>query len=199
MKDYIKKEQKWLIQQNKSIQSKNQSSILPSKSKKATKKNSKEKTNEVLKKSNLNILYTNADSISNKKDELEFLIKQRNVDIALICETESKNQASYLPSTPPIIEGYYVINNKEGRWVSIIYKDSLEITVLDDINKLYAPAIFVKVSSLNNSVHLAVVYRSPNISTENDLLLNNQMNQAIKSFKKPHDLWRLPIILILTG
>ena len=133
--------------------------------------------------SKLNILYTNADSLSNKKDELESTIKQHNIDIALICETEPKNQTSYLPYTPFFLEGYDSVENKDGRGVSIFYKDDLEVTPLESYNQLFSPAIFLKITSSNNLLHLAVVYRSPNNSVQDDLKINHQINQAAKHLK----------------
>ena len=65
----------------------------------------------------LKVLYTNADSLNNKREELEFLLKNKDIDIALICETESK--VSNLPSVPVIIEGYDTAEDKSGRGVII--------------------------------------------------------------------------------
>ena len=150
----------------------------------AKKKNSNnKKLNKNAIPSKLKILYTNADSLSNKKDELSTTIKQQDIDIALVCETEPKNKASYLPSTPVIIDGYDSIENTNGRGVSVIYKENLEITQIEKFNNMYSTAVFIKLSNSNNVLHLAIIYRSPNSSITEDVQLNKVINLAAKSLK----------------
>ena len=131
--------------------------------------------------SKLNIFYTNADSLSNKKDELELLIKQNDIDVALICETEPK--ITSIPTVPIIFEGYDAIINKSGRGVMIIFKEYLEITSLDNINDLFSPALFIKISSSKSFVNLGLCYRSPNNSESEDTKLNKQIKTAAKTLK----------------
>ena len=131
--------------------------------------------------SKLKILYSNADSISNKKDELEYLINQKNIDVALICETEPKN--SSLPAVPLIIEGYDVIENKDGRGVMIIYREHIDVTPLKDINKIFSPAIFIKISNPHSFINLGISYRSPNNPLSEDIKQIKQIKTAATSLK----------------
>ena len=131
--------------------------------------------------SKLNIFYTNADSLSNKKEELELLIKQNDIDVALVCETEPK--VTSIPTVPIIIEGYDAIVNKTGRGVMIIFKEYLDITLLDNIIDLFSPSLFIKISSSKSFVNLGLCYRSPNSSEIEDIKLNNQIKSAAKTLK----------------
>ena len=129
----------------------------------------------------LKILYTNADSLNNKKDELETIISQQDIDIALICESLPKNLNSSLQHVPLnlIIEGYDSLEDNTGRGVIMIYKDHLELQTLTEVNNLYSPAIYAKIANSQNQIHLAVVYRSPNVVKEDDEKLNNQIKKHI--------------------
>ena len=103
--------------------------------------------------------------------------------IALICETLPKNPDPDKPYTPFILKGYDTLENQKGRGVIIIYKESLDVNILTDISDLYSPAIFIKVSSSIQTMNLGIIYRSPNISPQDDLKLNYQVSQASKTLK----------------
>ena len=131
----------------------------------------------------MKVLYANADNLNNKKEELKALMKLKDIDVALICETLSKTQLASLPPVPFIFEGYDTYVDNTGRGVIIIFKESLELTLLQKFNDLYSPAIFVKVANSSHLLHLAIVYRSPNISKADDEKLNFQISQAAKKLK----------------
>ena len=65
----------------------------------------------------------------------------------------------------------------------IVYKDSLEVKLHTEINKIYSPALFINVSNLKINLNLAVMYRSPNIKKEDNIRLNAQLFQAHKEQK----------------
>ena len=144
----------------------------------SNKKSKPAKSNKI---SKIKVFYCNADSLSNKKDELEILIKHKNIDIALICETEPK--FSSLPTTPIIIEGYDSVTNKDGRGVMIIYKEHLNVTLLSHINNLFSPSLFIKVSNSKSFINIGITYRSPNNSEFENKKLNDLINDASKSLK----------------
>ena len=90
---------------------------------------------------NFNIMYTNLDSVSNKKDELENYIKLNNIDVALLCETLPKNSSD--PNAKQLhlsIQGYEYIEDNFDRGVCIVYKKSINITEINNIKQIYNPS-----------------------------------------------------------
>ena len=71
-------------------------------------------------------MYTNADSLKNKRDEFEQMIFEKDIDIALITESLPKYKSSDLFEPLFNIEGYDSIENKSGRGVIIYFKSTLE-------------------------------------------------------------------------
>ena len=66
---------------------------------------------------------TNLDSFSNKKDELRNFIRINNIDIALICETLSKNTSVHNANQLHLsIQDNEYIEDSHDRGVCIIYK-----------------------------------------------------------------------------
>ena len=110
-------------------------------------------------------------------------MRQKDIDVALICESLSKHQIASLPHVPVVLDGYDTYENNVGRGVTIICKESLDLTFLNKYNDIYSPAIFAKVANSSSLLHLAIIYRSPNISKEEDKKLNKQLNQAAKKLK----------------
>ena len=128
-------------------------------------------------------MYANADSIRNKREELEAFITQHDIDIALICESLPKRTSEDKPSSPFIIKGFDYIENNEGRGVIVYFKETLDIKLIDDINSIYSPSLFFKVTSAKKPIHVAITYRSPNISKEADESFNKQIESAVKQLK----------------
>ena len=81
------------------------------------------------------------------------------------------------------MEGYDIFENNTGRGIMIIYKENLEVTALDNINCIYSPALFVKISNSKTFLHIGLIYRSPNSPDSENLKLNNQVNIAAKTLK----------------
>ena len=182
------------MQQEKSIQS---DSPCHKETNKAAEKKSKSSNKTKITTPSLKVLYTNADSLNNKRQELEFLLKNKDIDIALICETESKT--SNLPSVPVIIDGYDTAEDKSGRGVLIIYKEYLDVSLLDNINKIFSPALFVKVSNSKSFIHLGIIYRSPNSHESIEDNITKQVNLAAKTLKFFFLYMGISITLISTG
>ena len=110
-------------------------------------------------------------------------MKQKDIDVVLICETLPKVQLASLPSVPVIIKGYDTYEDNTGRGVIILFKENLELQVINNITDLYSPALYVKVLNSSKPLHLAIVYRSPNITKEEDAKLNKQLKLASKKLK----------------
>ena len=66
-------------------------------------------------------MYTNADSLSNKLNEVETHAAYYDADLILITEFLSKNPTSNF-SNIYNIDGYHCIDNNIGRGVCIFYK-----------------------------------------------------------------------------
>ena len=60
----------------------------------------------------------------------------------------------------------------------LVFKDSLQVKPIEDINRLFSPAIYFNVSNLSTYVNLAITYRSPNSSKEENDKINKQLIQA---------------------
>ena len=116
-------------------------------------KNKTEKTNKTKKhitkdkcnNAEINIMYTNLDSLSNKLNELETYAELYKADIILITEHLSKNISSHFANVYNL-DGYKSIEEISGRGVIMFYKDNIEITTHDKINEMYKPSLFVNVN-----------------------------------------------------
>ena len=128
-------------------------------------------------------MYLNADSLKNKRDEFEAMLYQKDIDIALICESMPKHHTTLAEETLFNIVGYDSIEDKTGRGVAVYFKSTLEIKLLENINCIYSPSLFFRVSNAKDQTNLAIIYRSPNISADQDEKLNKQLSQAFKSLK----------------
>ena len=133
---------------------------------------------------NFKILYTNLDCLSNKKDELENLIKLNNVDIALICETLPKNPKDPLANEVNFnIQGYNIKVDNTDRGVCIIHKESFNVIEHHNLQQIYNPSLFVKITSLNKELNLGLIYRSPSHTDKENELINRQIDLAFKQLK----------------
>ena len=110
-------------------------------------------------------------------------MNQKDIDIAFISETEPKNFNPSLPPVSYIFNGYDTIHNKDGRGVIIVHKEHLDVTLIENINKLYSPSLFIKVNNAKTFLHLGVIYRSPSNPASENLKINNQIKQASKNLK----------------
>ena len=84
-------------------------------------------------------MYTNADSLKNKRDEFELMVLEKDIDIALVSESLTKHQSPDLNEALFNIEGYDSIEDKSGRGVVIYFKSTLEIKLHDNLNCIYSP------------------------------------------------------------
>ena len=134
--------------------------------------------------SELKILYTNADILTNKLYELEVLLLKEDIDVAMICETIPKNPKFYYKEGSNFfINGYNTIEDNSGRGVCILHKENIETCEIPEINKIYSPSLFLNVKTNNSNVNLGIIYRSPNAAAEEDDIVNKQIEQASKSLK----------------
>lgn len=111
------------------------------------------------------IIYTNADTLTNKMEELLSLIEIEKPDVIGITETLPKNRINGTLLEQLIIPGYdiYTIDpeNHEGRGIAIYVNQNLissEISITDDV----VESIWCKIKLKDNdSLMIGCVYRSP--------------------------------------
>ena len=80
------------MQQKKSIQS---DTPCHTEANKAAEKKSNSSKKRKITTPSLKVLYTNADSLNNKREELEFLLKRKVIDNALNAKQNQKHQISH--------------------------------------------------------------------------------------------------------
>ena len=130
----------------------------------------------------INILYSNVDSLSNKIEELKTYIDLYKSDIILLTETLPKNPSNQYENVFNI-DGFSCCEDMTGRGVCIFYKEHLDVTILNKINDMYHPSIFMTIKYVNKSFNIGLVYRSPNSDFKENKKLNNQINFASKKLK----------------
>ena len=109
-------------------------------------------------------MYLNADSVSNKLDELELLIQDYDADIVAITETLPKNSRFQLDTI--IVQGYHAIMNNQGRGVCLLVRNYLDVVVLDQFT-VFQPSVLCRVQVGDGETLLVgVLYRSPNCTEE---------------------------------
>ena len=125
----------------------------------------------------LKILYTNADVLTNKMDELQVLVKQDNCEVIAITEVLPKHSFFPIQEQELVIEGFSNISNfdiayKEGgRGIVLFIKNNLSFKVKDLPVKFQEFLIIEVCLSTGQKLLLGVIYRSPNSSIENNMLL----------------------------
>ena len=150
-------------------------------------RNSKCKTNARKQSSNtyklLNCVYTNIQSLVNKKSELLKLLEENDIHIVFLTETlitESHTASEYH------LEGYQnpVIQFKDKGGAAIYVRngvDFLEVNVPNKCND----AVWLSIKTDNNKTRLyGCVYRSPNSRTENNQRLLDNLNWAREKYSE---------------
>ena len=127
----------------------------------------------------LKLLYTNIDNLANKVDELKSYIELYDSDIVLLTESLPKNQ-TYKFENVFNINGFNCLEDMNGRGVCVFYKDHLKLEIMTKINEMYHPSLFVSIKNQKNTLHLGLIYRSPNNDPKDNKKLNNQLNFATK-------------------
>ena len=89
--------------------------------------------NKIHKTGGLNVMYTNADMLHNKLDEIETIANDENLDIIAVTETLLKNMP---PDSKPedfvfVIKGFNTIYNYNGRGLCLFIKKQI------DFNQVY--------------------------------------------------------------
>ena len=132
-----------------------------------------------------NIFYNNADQLTNKTSELQQILEQENIDIAVINETLPKNPIfEILEENNFKIPGYVCKESTKGRGVCIFIKDNIEFMRHTDIEDIFKPSVFLKINlPAGDYINIGIIYRSPNCSNLENDQLNTQLKLAFKNLK----------------
>jgi len=154
-------------------------------------------------------VYTNADSLRNKLDELKIRILNATYKPKVICITEFKVKNTGNSNIEMIeynLEGYNLFHNndtKNGHRGVLIYVDKGLAAVPMDYGQAFAENIFIRIKAHeNNYVLLGCIYRSPNSTKLNnnallELLDGIQYNSfcsviIVGDFNLPDINWKFP-------
>ena len=132
-------------------------------------------------------MYANADSLTNKIEELKAYAHHYQADLILITESLAKHSASDVNDVNNVnninsINNVYNIDNfnclecNVGRGVCLFYRNTLNVKTHDNINKMYKPSLFINVKTQNKPLNVGLVYRAPS----NDKEENKKNELSIK-------------------
>jgi len=145
-----------------------------------------------IKKDAFSILYTNADGLVNKIQELKVLVNSftDRLQVIAVTETKPKHLSQQLLISEFHLQGYNTFSqdlddpNKRGL---LLYISSEIEASLVDIPSAFSECLFVILKSYNNLSPVLVgnIYRSPNSSVENDDKLYNLFKYIDHNFNIP--------------
>ena len=123
-------------------------------------------------------LYTNLDGILNKRDELNFILSEVDLDLILLTETKLNQDvmnSKIFVSNYNVYRKDRVIQAAPGGGVAILVKDTLvssnnNVQFLN--NHEYAEAVWWEVTVGDKSVLVGSVYRTPSTSREMNSLFD---------------------------
>ena len=140
------------------------------------------------KKKILKILYTNADTLHNKIQELKLLLEtlESTPQIIAITEIKAKKRIDiYLSEFN--IPGYTVYSNnlEENNRGILIYVDTKLQSCIQSFNIIFDEYLSITIKGNNiNNLTILTVYRSPNSNCENDSHLKNLLDTLYSSTKE---------------
>ena len=137
------------------------------------------------------ILYTNADGLINKRQELKLLLNslKDRPDIVAVTEILPKSPIQQLLPSEFKLEGYKVfflgLDNKKSRGILFYVAMNLEVSVVN-IPLAFEECLFLTAkSSSGQKILIGNIYRSPNSLQENDNELYELFEYCERNFKMP--------------
>ena len=127
-------------------------------------------------------LYTNSDSLLNKRVELDVEIDIHKPDLIAICEIKPKKCRYSVQPGEIAIPGFELFHNLDspGRGVALLVRNNLNPSICDELSSDFQESIFVDCKlSKNELLTVGIVYRSPNSSDENSRELNNLIRRTV--------------------
>ena len=139
------------------------------------------------KKGKITCFYTNADSLLNKRKELEVEVEINKPDIVAICEVKPKSCRYSVQPGEIALPGYELFHNLDdkGRGVLLLVKNELNPSICDTLsNNNFQEAIFVECKlHEKDTLTIGIVYRSPNSTSDNSEKLNDLIKKASNECK----------------
>ena len=130
----------------------------------------------------LQVLYTNADSIINKRHKLQERVSSEKPNVVVITEVNPKNQRYNTTKHELAMDGYTLFTNAETkgvRGVAIYIKNHLnpvEPRIVKTLGVQEAIAVEIKLRGSDKQLIMAV-YRSPNSPSDNNSKLNDMIQE----------------------
>ena len=137
---------------------------------------------------NIKSLYTNADSLLNKRDELRAQIEIHKPSIIGIVEIKPKNLRFNVEECEIGIQGYHAFHNlsSEGRGTCLWIEDSLR-PVEVGLDSRFNEGVLAECNLKEGKLLVGLVYRSPSSDPENNELLL-ELIKLIADSKASHKL-----------
>lgn len=137
---------------------------------------------------NCKCLYTNSDSLLNKRDELQALIEIHDPDVIAITEVSPKNCRYEVQECEIALEGYDLFHtlDKKGRGIALHVKDYMKASICEELVSDFEESIFVECRLGAEKLMIGLVYRRGQSTNENNDKLNDILLKA--SNMKPHNL-----------
>ncbi len=136
-------------------------------------------------------VYTNADCLPNKHNDLLLHVSQARPLIIGVTEIKPKNARYPVERSIIAIKDYELFDNldTEGRGVGIYVHNSLSAVRLSGpVFDAFSESVWVSIRmSDNKSLIVGCIYRSPNSSTENDDHLHN-LFRYVEAYRASHKL-----------
>ena len=132
---------------------------------------------------------TNTDTLNNKLELLQELLFSESIDVVAISETHYKNANEEEKTTTKfVIPGYQCLQNDSGRGVCLFIKNCYKISTNPEYESIFNPSIFCKITTESNeNFTIGVIYRSPNLSRQEALSINNLIDTVSNDFKNSND------------
>ena len=138
----------------------------------------------------LDILYTNADGLINKRQELRVLINslQDKPDVIAITEIKPKNMLGIIQPSEFNLDGYNVfcqgLSDNQSRGLLVYVASYLEATLVD-VPDAFSESLFLMLKSTHTANRLLFgnIYRRPNSTQSNDNNLYELIDYVADKFK----------------
>ena len=145
------------------------------------------KSNALLKENDFKVLYTNSDSLLNKRDELEIVIKETQPKIIAVTEIIAKNQNAF-EKTEYNIPGYDLFVNENPNLGAALYmKNDLNAVQNVELSKYsFQESVWCNFKTKQGEgVLVGCIYRSPSSGEENfDNLIDLLRSKEFDKFSK---------------